>query len=266
MTGDGVNDALALKKADVGVSMGIKGTEVAKEASDIILLNDNFSTIRNAVKEGRRIFDNIRKFINYLLTCNLAEVLVVLFAILFFPFILLYPIQILWINLITDGLPALALAVDPARLDIMKKKPRNKKEGIINKKLAVLIGGIGIKKSIVIMGTFIFVLLFLHSGINKARSVLFTGFVMYEFVRIGVIRYNEKLTSLKDWFANKFLIYSLVFSLILQLTILYTPLSKYFKVVPLGLYDWLILIIGTVVGFGLGIFITYVTDKVIKED
>ncbi len=263
MTGDGVNDSLALKKADVGISMGIKGTEVAKEASDIILLDDNFASIRNAVKDGRRIFDNIRKFVDYLLTCNVAEVVVVLLTVLFLPFISLYPIQILWINLITDGLPALALSVDPARPDIMRKKPRRKEEGIINKKLGMLIGGIGIKKALVILVTF---LVALPLGIDKARTILFTGFIMYEFVRIAVIRYNEKLNSLRDWLANRFLVYSLALSFLLQLVILYTPLASFFKVVPLGLYEWAILLAGTVAGFAIGIGIAWIVDRITEEE
>ncbi len=263
MTGDGVNDSLALKKADVGIAMGIRGTEVAKEASDIVLLDDHFDTIRNAIKEGRRIFDNIRKFVDYLLTCNVAEVVTVLLATIFLPFISLYPVQLLWINLITDGLPALSLSFDPPRPDIMKRRPRKKTEGIINKKLAMLIGGIGIKKSLVIIATFLFVL---PLGIEKARTVMFTGFIMYEFVRIAVIRYNEKLSSLKDWFANKILLVSLVASLLLQLIIIYTPLNRYFEVVPLGLYEWSVLIVGTIVGFVLGILISYVIDRVSKEE
>lgn len=263
MTGDGVNDSLALKKADIGAAMGIKGTEVAKEASDIILLDDNFETIKNSIKEGRRIFDNIRKFINYLLTCNIAEVVVVLLATLLFPFIAIYPVQILWINLITDGLPALALAVDPARPDIMKRKPRKKSEGIINKKLATLILTIGIKKAGLILLVFYLVL---PLGIEKARTVMFTGFIMFELVRIAIIRYNEKLSSLKMWFANKFLVYSLIISIILQLIIIYSPLSSYFKVAPLGLYEWIVLLIGTAAGFSLGILVAKLIDKLIPEE
>ncbi len=263
MTGDGVNDALAIKKADVGISMGVKGTEVAKEASDIILLDDNFATIRTAIKEGRRIFDNIRKFVDYLLTCNVAEVFVVTSTILFLPFISLYPIQILWINLITDGLPALALSVDPPRPDVMKRKPRKRNEGIINKKLAMLISFIGWKKAAVILSTF---LLVLPLGEEKARTTLFTAFILYEFVRIAVIRYNEKFKSLKDWFGNKFLNYSLLTSFLLQLLIVYSPIGKFFNTVPLGLYEWSILMIGTIVGFVLGILIAKIVDKITKEE
>ena len=259
MTGDGVNDSLALKKADVGIAMGLRGTEVAKEASDIILLDDNFSTIRDSIKSGRKIFDNIRKFVDYLLTCNTAEVVVVLLATIFLPYISLYPVQILWINLITDGLPALALSVDPARPDIMKRKPRKKSEGIINKKLAMLIGGIGIKKSLVIIATFLALLPF---GVDVARTGLFTAFIMYEFVRIAVIRYDEKLNSLKDWLANKFLVYSLAASIALQLLIIYTPLNSYFKTVPLNLIQWTAILIGTAVGFVLGILIAWGVDKI----
>ncbi|MCD6414738.1 MAG: calcium-translocating P-type ATPase, PMCA-type [Candidatus Diapherotrites archaeon] len=263
MTGDGVNDSLALKKADIGISMGIRGSQVAKEASDIILLDDNFATIRNAIKDGRRIFDNIRKFIDYLMTCNVAEVVVVTLATFFFPYILLYPVQILWINLITDGLPALALSIDPSRPDTMKRKPRKRGEGIINRKLLLLIGGIGIKKAIMILSIF---LVTLPLGIDVARTSLFTGFILYEFVRIAVIRYNEKLDSLKDWFSNKVLVASLLGSLALQLFIIYTPVSKYFKVVPLGAYEWTALIVGTLTGFILGIIISEVIDRITKGE
>ncbi len=264
MTGDGVNDALALKKADVGIAMGLRGSEVAKEASDIILLDDNFASIRNAVKEGRRIFDNIRKFVDYLLTCNVAEVLTILLGTIFFPYVLLYPVQILWINLVTDGLPAIALAVDPARHDIMRRKPRKREEGIINKKLACRIALIGIEKSCVLLLTF---LAALSAGLStaQARSVLFTGFVLYEFVRIGVIRYNEKLASLNDWLANRFLVFALLVSLALQLLILYSPLAEYFSIVSFGFTGWAILLFGTVSGFCLGIAISKIIDKFVKE-